>query len=374
MQQQAQVTERLADEIQPDAGHRAGQHAATERARPVAAQHQRDGHQHHGERHHRLCQLLPQSQLFLRHLLVTGPQIAHVKIQVDRRQGLRRYHQHAQLLGVQERVPVQLRQLLRARRRRLELLDHHVLEPPYAALLQTRALSVQIALQTPGGIKVIHRHIGRGAPAQHAPDVQETAPVARPEAAAKIHRHILGQRRGAHALGAHLQCRRHELGHQQHQQQQRQAGRQHHADQPPQRQAGGAHGQDLVAVREQAQRHQRAQQGDHRRGIQQAARQHHQHVQEGIGHPVGRPDVIELLDQLDEAEQRHEHQCHQQVALRHGAGDVTGKNHRWRRRRHCGSTISTASTRQASRGTSNTPGQGANSPFSTASITTASRL
>ena len=83
-------------------------------------------------------------------------------------------------------------------------------------------------------------------------------------------------------------------------------------------------------------------------------------------------DVIELLDQLDEAEQRHEHQRHQPVALRHGARDVAGKNHA--RRRHLGNAISTASTAPPISGTSSTPGHTGSLPSSTASVTTASRL
>ena len=184
-----------------------------------------------------------------------------------------------------------------------------------------------------------------------------------------------GEARGLHSPGARLQTRDHQFRQQGGGTQEQQAGAEHRRAGARPGNARRLHGDDFAAVVEQAQGDDAAEQGGHGQQVEEPARQGEQHEQQGAAQAVPAPaHVLQLGDQLEQAEQHGEHGHDEQAGRQEGPGDVAVQGSHGRRRRAKGRQLSR--TRQTSSRIcpQNTPGSTPIAPWATSFLAMALTL
>lgn len=321
---QAQRAEDLVQHVEQEAEADAGHHADAHRHAAQRAEDERQRHQHHHRHGKRREDFAPHVQLVAVGLLAALLQVLHVVVQPadGKRGGIQRHH--AQLVRGQVGFPFAGQRLGAGHLFFVgQVGGIHLRKLPHPAF-KAGGSGVAHRLQPALVVEVVNVHAGKLFLAGDALDVDEVVAVLRPQPA-------LGgkQRTAVHLLRAvvarHLVAlRRHPLADRHGQQYQRNGGFHHRAGDLHAGKAGGLHHHQLAARRQLAQAEQRAQQRRHREEGLDVFR----HAQQGK-HAGAQRAVIalahsaQLIDELDDAGQRHQHEQRHDDGVENRFTDIT---------------------------------------------------
>ena len=250
------------------------------------------------------------------------------------------------------------------------------MEQPAAIRLEHRPAGPNGTLQATLAVKGEQVQVRGHARAEHPAGVDVGAAAAHPEPLpGQGHALVGGDARGLQPPGARLQARDHQFRQQGGNNHEQQAGAEHRRAGARPADPGRLHGDDLAPVVEQPQGDDAAEQGGHGQQVEQPARQGAEHVAEGAAQAVAAPaHVLQLGDQLEQAEQHGEHGQDEQAGSQEGPADVTVQGSHDRRHRASHRPLSRSRQTSSRIWPQNTPGSTPIAPWATSFLAMALTL
>ena len=320
----AQRAEDLIQHVEQEAEADAGHHADAHRHAAQRAEDERQRHQHHHRHRQRREDFSPHVELVFVGFLAALLQVLHVVVQSADGERIRIQRHHAQLVRGQVGFPFAGQRLGAGHLFRVgQIRGVHLRKLPQA-VLEAGGGGIAHRLQATLIVEVVDVDAGEFFIAGDALDVDEVVAVLRPQPA------LGGEQRAAvHLLGAvvarHLLAlRRHPLADRHGQQHQRNGGFHHRAGDLQAGEAGSLHHHQFAARRQLAQAEQRTEQRRHREESLDVFRHAQQGVHAGAQRSVfALADLAQLIDELDDAGQRHQHEQRHDDGVENRFTDIT---------------------------------------------------